>query len=119
MSGANAARQGFARKQRILKASEFAAVYAGRRRVTDSFFAVNFMPNELGLARLGLSIGGKVVGNAVARNRVKRVIRDSFRRIAADLPALDLVVGARNGARTAHNARLRESLDGLWKLVQK
>ncbi len=119
MSGAIAARQGFARQQRILKASEFDAVYARRRRVVDSFFAVNFMPNELGLARLGLSIGAKAVGNAVARNRVKRLVRESFRRIAADLTGLDLVVGARNGVRTAHNARLRESLDGLWKQVQK
>ena len=119
MSGANTVRQGFARQQRLLKASEFEAVYARRRRVTDGCFAVNFMPNELGLARLGLAIGAKAVGNAVARNRVKRAVRESFRKVAADLPGIDLVVGARNGARTAHNARLRESLDELWKQVQK
>lgn len=119
MSGANSVRQGFARQQRLLKASEFEAVYARRRRVTDACFAVNFIPNELGLARLGLAIGAKAVGNAVARNRVKRAVRESFRKVAGELVGLDLVVGARNGAKTAHNARLRESLDGLWKQVQK
>jgi len=119
MSGANPVRQGFARQQRILKASEFEAVYARRRRVVDSCFAVNFIPNELGLARLGLAISAKAVGNSVARNRVKRTVRESFRKAAIDLVGLDLVVGARNGAKTAHNARLRESLDGLWKQVQK
>ncbi len=119
MSGANSVRQGFARQQRLLKASEFEAVYARRRRVTDSCFAVNFMPNELGRARLGLAIGAKAVGNAVARNRVKRTVRESFRKAAAGLAGIDLVVGARNGAKTAHNARLRESLDELWKQVQK
>ena len=118
MSGA-ISRQGFARQQRLLKASEFEAVYASRRRVADACFAVNFTPNELGLARLGLAIGAKAVGNAVARNRVKRVVRESFRKVASDLGGIDLVVGARNAARTAHNARLRESLDGLWKQVRE
>lgn len=118
MSGA-ISRQGFARQQRLLKASEFEAVYSLRRRVTDSCFAVNFMPNQLGFARLGLAIGARAVGNAVARNRVKRVVRESFRRAAGDLAGIDLVVSARNGARTAHNARLHESLDGLWKQVQE
>jgi ribonuclease P protein component len=119
MSGAPPAGQGFARRQRILKSTEFEAVYARRRRAMDSFFAVNFAPNECGFARLGLSIGAKAVGNSVARNRVKRLVRESFRGIAAGLGGIDLVVGARNGARTAHNARLRESLDGLWKQVQQ
>ncbi len=119
MSGAPPARQGFARPQRLLKASDFETVYARRRRVTDSCFAVNFNANQLGQARLGLAIGAKAVGNAVARNRVKRVVRESFRRVAGDLTGIDLVVGARNGARTAHNARLRESLDGLWQQVRE
>jgi ribonuclease P protein component len=119
MSGATSVRQGFARQQRLLKASEFEAVYSRRRRVTDACFAVNFMPNQLGQARLGLAIGAKAVGNAVARNRVKRAVRESFRKAAGQLGGVDLVVGARNGARTAHNARLRESLDGLWKQVQQ
>jgi ribonuclease P protein component len=119
MSGASPARQGFARPQRLLKGSEFETVYARRRRVADSCFAVNFAINELGLARLGLSVGVKAVGNAVARNRVKRVVRESFRQAASGLAGIDLVVGARNGARTAHNARLRESLDDLWKQVRE
>jgi ribonuclease P protein component len=120
MPGATpAVRQGFARPQRILKSAQFDAVYARRRRVVDDCFSVNVAPNELGHARLGLSIGGKAVGNSVARNRVKRLVRESFRHQASGLGSFDLVVGARNGARTAHNARLRESLDGLWKEIRK
>jgi len=112
-------RFGFTRSQRLLNAAAFDAVYKLRVRVVDDCFAVNAAPNTLGHARLGLSIGAKAVGNSVARNRVKRQVRDSFRLVAPDLPGLDLVVGARNGARTAHNAQLRESLDGLWKKIQK
>jgi ribonuclease P protein component len=119
MSAGAVARQGFAPHQRILTAAAFDAVYSQRVRAMDSFFSVNAAANTLGYARLGLSIGKKAVGNSVARNRVKRQVRESFRLHAADLKGLDLVVGARNSARTAHNARLRESLDGLWKEIQK
>lgn len=109
----------FSRSQRLLNQAAFDAVYKLRVRVVDDCFSINAAPNSLGHARLGLSIGAKAVGNAVARNRIKRLVRESFRLAAPDLAALDLVVGARNGARTAHNAQLRESLDGLWKKIQK
>jgi len=120
MTGAlPASRLGFAPRQRLLKAAEFDRVYALRMRVSDSFFSVNAAPNELGFARLGLSVGAKAVGNSVARNRVKRQVRESFRQVAVAMPAVDLIVGARPGVRTAHNARLRESLGVLWTEIEK
>jgi ribonuclease P protein component len=111
--------RGFSPRQRILKATAFDAVYAARQRLIDNQFSVNVARNEVGFARLGLSISTKSVGNSVARNRVKRQIRESFRLIASELPPIDVVVGARNGARTAHNARLRESLDQHWLEIKK
>jgi ribonuclease P protein component len=119
MTGATPVLLGFSPQQRILSGPAFARVYATRWRVTDGLFSVNAAPNTLGLPRLGLSIGAKVVGNAVARNRIKRQIRESFRHNAPTLPAFDLVVGARSGARSAHNARLRESLESLWIQIRK
>jgi ribonuclease P protein component len=119
MAGAKAVTQGFARAARLLTPKHFDAVYATRMRVVDGCFSINAAPNALGHARLGLSIGTKAAGNSVARNRVKRQVRESFRRHASELPAMDLVVGARNGVRTAHNARLRESLAGLWIEIGK
>jgi len=117
--GAAAKAQGFARSARLLSPTQFDAVYSTRVRVVDGCFSINAAPNTLGHARLGLSIGSKAVGNSVARNRVKRQVREFFRLHAGELSALDLVVGARNGARTAHNARLRESLAGLWIQIEK
>jgi ribonuclease P protein component len=110
---------GFPPARRILKGAEFQHVYGLRRRVSDSFFSVNFAPNTLGHPRLGLSVGAKMVGNAVSRNRVKRAVRESFRLNAVSLPGIDCVVGARAGARTAHNARLHESLLALWNRVAR
>jgi ribonuclease P protein component len=53
------------------------------------------IPNELGHPRLGISIG-RVVGNAVRRNRIKRLLRESFRLTQHDLPrGYDLVIAVR------------------------
>jgi ribonuclease P protein component len=43
-------------------------------------------------ARLGMVIGKKLLRRAVDRNRVKRCIRECFRRRRADLPDCDLIV---------------------------
>ena len=69
--------QPFPRRARLLSGADFDRVYALRWRVVDANFSVNAARNELGYARLGLSIGAKAVGNAVARNRVKRQVRES------------------------------------------
>jgi ribonuclease P protein component len=119
VSGATPPRFGFARCQRLLSGADFDRVYARRLRVQDANLAINAAPNTVGQARLGLSISGKTVGDSVDRNRVKRQIRESFRKAASTLPAFDLIVGARNGARTAHNAALRASLESLWEQIRK
>lgn len=47
--------------------------------------------------RIGITVSSKVA-NAVARNRVKRWVREAFRAVQGDLPSVDLVVVARRGA---------------------
>lgn len=94
-----AARQTFRKPQRLTHAREFRAVFDGRMRKTGGPLAVFVVANGLPRHRLGLSIG-RVVGNAVARNRLKRAIREWFRTAGAFLPlddgsGLDVVVSAR------------------------
>jgi ribonuclease P protein component len=83
----------------------------------DGVFSMTVRPNDQATARLGLAIAARVVGNAVARNRVRRLIRESFRHAQHRLPAADIIVGARSGARDAPADRLRDSLDALWTKV--
>lgn len=99
--------------------SEFDAVYRRGHRLSDSLFTVTHLPNSLGHPRLGLAIAARTAGDAVDRNRIRRVIRESFRLAQATLPAADIVVGARSGVRAADNARLRSSLEGLWARVRQ
>ena len=104
--------------RRLRRKREFDQLYAQGKRFGDSHFGFTVCPNELGLARLGMAVAAKPFGGAVPRNRIRRLIRESFRLRQHDLPDVDLVVSARPGARTASAAQLRASLDGLWDKVK-
>jgi len=62
-------------------------------------------------ARLGLAVSKKQARRSVDRNRLKRLIREAFRRHRAKLPDLDIVVMVRARAASANKQVLRESLD--------
>ena len=84
---------------RLRRKSDFDVAYARGRRLGDGFFTVIALRNEWGAPRLGLAVAVRVAGGAVRRNRLRRLIRESFRLHQASLPALDLVVSARPQAR--------------------
>jgi ribonuclease P protein component len=102
---------------RLRRKGDFDAAYARGRRLGDGFFAVTVTRNDTGAPRLGLAVAVKVAGGAVARNRLRRIIRESFRLHQRELPAVDLVVSARPPARAAGASALRASLAVLWKKV--
>lgn len=102
---------------RLRRKSDFDAAYARGRRMGDGFFAVTATRNELGAPRLGLAVAVRVAGGSVGRNRIRRIIRESFRVHRHQIPALDLVVSARPKARGASGADLHASLSALWKKV--
>lgn len=68
----------FPKEDRLLRPEEFAKVRRAGKRLVSRSFTVYMLPNGLGRRRLGLSVGSKA-GNAVKRNRVKRLIREFFR----------------------------------------
>lgn len=104
-------------QRRLRRKSDFEAVYARGRRFGNGFFGVVLFWNDKGWPRLGLAVAVRTAGGSVERNRVRRIIRESFRLHQHELPAVDVVISARDRARDAAAAELRASLETLWNRV--
>lgn len=100
---------------RLRQAGQYKAVFARGRRQADANFTIISLPRKNGPARLGMVVSKKVSRLAVQRNRIKRQVRESFRRNRQQMPALDLVVMARYRAAARSNAELARSLQQHWQ----
>ena len=107
----------FEPRKRLHQPAEFRAVRVRGSRLTDAYFSVSVLANHGSHARLGLAIATRTFGTAVARNRIKRLTRESFRLNQHDLPPVDVTVSARDAARVAPPAELRTSLGKHWKKI--
>jgi ribonuclease P protein component len=109
---------GFTKRARLLTRSDFDRVFAQASRSVDDCFTVLARPNGGDGPRLGLAIARKHARAAVARNRIKRLVRESFRHHQQRLGAIDLVVLGRHGLADRDNAQLRASLERHWIRLQ-
>ena len=116
MTGEAGRPQSFPQSDRLKRPQEFRRVFDGGRKAVGRFFVVFSRANSGSRARLGLAVSRKV-GNAVCRNRIKRVVREHFRQSAAPGP-MDLVVVARTAAARADRQALAKDLHSLWKRVR-
>ncbi len=110
----------FPRQARLTGPAEFKRVFdhcrckASNRRITLLAIA-----HGRGNPRLGLVISRKAARTAVARNRIKRLVRESFRNTQQQLGGLDIVVIGRPGIALQANHEFTRALDTLWdKLIK-
>jgi len=108
----------FGRELRLRKPADFDRVYLARVYAADDVLVINGDANGLDHPRLGLSVSKKV-GNAVVRNRWKRLIREAFRLSQDGLPAgIDLIVRPQKDAAADFEAICR-SLPALAARIAK
>ena len=113
----------FSRHSRLLKPAEFKLVFQKPIRSNDDCFRILARANGIERHRLGMAVSKKACAKAVGRNRIKRVIRESFRHqmVARDVDkTLDFVVLPTAVARTQSNKALDASLLAHWqRLIRK
>ncbi|MDT8385225.1 MAG: ribonuclease P protein component [Gammaproteobacteria bacterium] len=112
--------QCFPKTYRLLSSADFQCVFkATECRSSDNALTVLARHNGLDHARLGMAISKRFIKTAVGRNRVKRLIRESFRQHYAILSGLDIVVLNRDAAHTTSNPDLTKALKAHWRRVAK
>jgi ribonuclease P protein component len=123
----------FPRQSRLLKPAEFKRVFDRPVVSSDRWFKVFARISEGPQSRLGMAISRKVDARAVGRNRIKRLIRESFRlnhpgcraagvgesRSGIEVPSRDYVVLAASAAASAANADLTNALSRHWQEIDR
>ena len=90
--------ESFPKRARLTKRSEFLTLALQGSRIHAVHFVILSKANDSGRNRLGITVTTRV-GNAVVRNRIKRLVREFFRRETGRISqAQDIVVIAKKGA---------------------
>lgn len=123
----------FSRHVRLLKPDEYSRVFKKPVRSSDRYLTILAIVRERSdvensnlktsvdrlSSRLGLAISKKNAKRAVDRNRIKRLIRESFRQNIHTLPSIDLVVMAKPITKNADNQQIFQSLEQHWNKLAK
>lgn len=95
--------------------SDFRRLYNRGKAVTDPALVVYYSKNRAGICRIGITTSKKI-GNAVERNRSRRVIREAFRHVCSELnPCYDIVMVARSKTKYLKSTRVEEVMKKIFE----
>ncbi len=105
----------FPRSHRLVTKAEFKNVFDEPLKVSQRCLTVLYRSNQKSHARIGIIVGKRVANSAVSRNRIRRIVRSSFRLNQEKLNGWDIVVIARQECDTLSKEKLRKGIDDLWE----
>lgn len=106
---------GYPRTASLRQPAEFTELRRQGKRMAARFFQTQYRLTDGPQARLGMAVSRRVSKRAVVRNRIRRVIRESFRLNRARLPACDVLLIAQTTAAERGSSDLRADLELLWE----
>lgn len=111
----------YPRTCRLTHPREFQRVFERglHRRFSVQGLLARVRENEVAQARLGFALSKRSLKRAVDRNRIKRLVRESFRLHRHSLPAVDIVVLAQADIAQLDNAVILQQLTLLWQDLRK
>jgi len=100
----------------LTKRRDFELVFSDGVNLASRYLVIYARPNELSFNRLGLSVGKKL-GNAVTRNRIKRLLREAMRKVIEEIPLnCDFVIVAK---RSSVEGRLDDFILEIKKIMTR
>ena len=110
----------FCKSQRLLNARDFQNVFSDPPfRASHQQCLILAKPNKLPFDRLGLVIAKKHIRLAVQRNRIKRIIRETFRQQEQQTMGIDAIVLARKGLGELDSTTVARIMRQQWARIQK
>lgn len=106
--------EAFPKRLRLRKRREFLAVQRSGRRAVTEHFIVYARPNAERVKRLGVTVSTKV-GHACLRNRIKRLLREAFRKSDEKSIGFDFVFVARHEVPAPQYACVVQELDAVTR----
>lgn len=104
----------FTKQHRLQKSVDFKALSSGKTIKKQYFIVLYQQQDSVFVSRLGITVSKSCSKRAVDRNRLKRIIRESFRLYKNQLGPLNIVVIGRKFAVTATNENLFKELENVW-----
>lgn len=105
----------FSRSHRLVAQAEFKQVFDNPVKISQQYLMILCRLNQKEHARIGIIVGKRVANNAVDRNRIRRIVRDSFRLNQKKLVGWDIIVIARQQCDTLSREKIRKGIDNLWE----
>ena len=101
----------FPKELKIRKTSQYEEFFGKSKKLRGERFDILYASNSLGYSRVGLIAGKKKVPSAVGRNRVKRVLREVFRKNKSLFGSLDIVFIANRGSESLTYSQAKREIE--------
>lgn len=107
----------FCKTRRLIKKQDFNHVFNQAQKQVYGNLTLLYKPNTLPYARLGFAISKRYVKYAVVRNKIRRIIKESFR-LQEFLPAYDMVILMNQPCDKQKIQYIHQNIDKLWQKLK-